>query len=145
MTEDGSVTILIVDDDDVDAEAVKRSLRLARIGNPVVRAVDGVQALDILRGTNGQERLEAPYLMLVDIRMPRLDGIGLIRELRADPLLTRTVVFVLTTSDADRDKVSAYDLHVAGYVVKTGHSDQYLQLAGMLDYYLLIVVPPPAP
>jgi CheY-like chemotaxis protein len=82
-------------------------------------------------------------LLLVDIRMPRLDGIGLINEIRKDPQLTRTVIFVLTTSDADRDKMAAYNAHVAGYIVKTGSSDQFLTLATMLNYYLVIVEPPP--
>jgi DNA-binding NarL/FixJ family response regulator len=75
--------------------------------------------------------------------MPRLDGIGLIEQIRGDADLTRTIIFVLTTSDADRDKLAAYNLHVAGYIVKTNSGDQFLPLATMLDYYLLIVAPPP--
>jgi CheY-like chemotaxis protein len=138
-----SVTILLVEDDDVDAETVQRCLVGARILNPLVRARDGIEALDMLRGTGGRERLEPPYLLLVDIRMPRLDGIGLLREIRSDPLLTQTVVFVLTTSKDDRDKLAAYNSHVAGYVVKSAAHSELLQLAAMLDYYLLVVAPPP--
>jgi CheY-like chemotaxis protein len=138
-----SVTILLVEDDDVDAETVTRCLVAAKIVNPLVRARDGIEALDLLRGTGGRERLEPPYLLLVDIRMPRLDGIGLIREIRNDPLLTQTVVFVLTTSKDDRDKLAAYNSHVAGYVVKSAAHSELLQLAAMLDYYLLVVAPPP--
>ena len=137
------VTILLVEDDDVDALTVERSLQQTKITNKLIRAHDGVEALEILRGTHPSLRLEAPYLLLVDIRMPRLDGIGLISEIRKDPQLTRTVVFVLTTSDADRDKLAAYNEHVAGYIVKTGRSDQFLTLATMLNYYLVIVEPPP--
>jgi len=137
------VTILLVEDDDVDALTVERCLKQAKITNTLVRATDGVEALEMLRGSHVNVRLAAPYLLLVDIRMPRLDGIGLINEIRADPKLTRTVIFILTTSDADRDKMAAYDAHVAGYIVKTGSSDQFLTLATMLNYYLVIVEPPP--
>jgi CheY-like chemotaxis protein len=140
----GPVTILLVEDDDVDAEMVQRCLLRAKIANKLARVRDGIEALDLLRGQNGVAQLPPPYLILVDIRMPRLDGIGLIREIRADPALTRTVIFVLTTSDADRDKIAAYNEHVAGYIVKSNTDDQFLPLAKMLDYYLLIVAPPPA-
>jgi len=137
------VTILLVEDDDIDAMTVERCLKQAKISNKLVRANDGVEALEMLRGTHAGVRLSAPYLLLVDIRMPRLDGIGLINEIRGDPQLTRTVIFVLTTSNADRDKMAAYNSHVAGYIVKTGSSDQFLTLATMLNYYLVIVEPPP--
>jgi CheY-like chemotaxis protein len=136
------LTLLLVEDDDVDAMSVERGLAKAKILNPLVRAVDGVEALEMLRG-EGRDQLQPPYLLLVDIQMPRMDGIGLIRAIRADPDLTRTVVFVLTTSDDDRDKIAAYDLHVAGYIVKSNTKEELLPLTAMLDYYLLIVEPPP--
>jgi CheY-like chemotaxis protein len=138
------VTILLVEDDDVDAETVLRGLASAKIVNPVVRARDGVEALQLLLGTNGKEKLQSPYLLLVDIRMPRLDGLGLIREVRKNPALKRTIIFILTTSDSDRDRLAAYDEHVAGYIVKSNTQDQFLRLARMLEYYLLIVEMPPA-
>jgi CheY-like chemotaxis protein len=137
------LTLLLVEDDDVDALSVERGLIKAKIVNRLVRAIDGVEALEMLRG-EGRAKLAPPYLLLVDIQMPRLDGIGLIRAIRADPELTRTVIFVLTTSDDDRDKIAAYDLHVAGYIVKSNTKEELLPLTSMLDYYLLIVEPPPA-
>src|SRR5208282_137891 len=94
-------------------------------------------------GRNGRERLQPPYLLLVDIRMPRLDGLGLIREIRNTPALQRAVIFVLTTSDSDRDRTAAYEGHVAGYIMKSHASQNFMQLARMLEYYLLIVSPPP--
>jgi CheY-like chemotaxis protein len=126
------LTLLLVEDDDIDALSVERGLAKAKIVNRLVRAGDGVEALEMLRG-EGREKLQPPYL----------DGIGLIRAIRADPELTRTVIFVLTTSDDDRDKIAAYDLHVAGYIVKTNTKQELLPLTSMLDYYLLIVEPPP--
>jgi CheY-like chemotaxis protein len=139
------VTILLVEDDDIDAATVVRGLASAKIINPLVRAQDGVEALDMLLGTNGRAKLQPPYLLLVDIRMPRLDGLGLIREIRRNQMLQRTIIFALTTSDSDRDRMAAYDEHVAGYIVKSNTHDQFLQLARMLEYYLSIVeLPPPA-
>jgi CheY-like chemotaxis protein len=138
-----TIKILLVEDDDIDATTVMRGLASAKIGNPVIRARDGVEALEILRGSHGREKLQPPYLLLVDIRMPRLDGLGLIREIRNTPALRRTVIFVLTTSSSDRDQAAAYEGHVAGYIVKSHTSQQFLQLARMLEYYLLIVSPPP--
>jgi CheY-like chemotaxis protein len=139
-----AVTILLVEDDDIDAATVVRGLAGAKIVNPLMRVRDGVEALDTLLGRNGTRKLQPPYLLLVDIRMPRLDGLSLIREIRRNQALQRTIIFVLTTSDSDRDLVAAYDEHVAGYIVKSNTHDQFLRLARMLEYYLLIVEQPPA-
>jgi CheY-like chemotaxis protein len=138
------VTILLVEDDDIDATSVTRGLAGANITNPLVRARDGVEGLEMLLGTNGQEKLPPPFLLLVDIRLPRLDGLGLVRKIRGIPALQRTIVFMLTTSDSDRDRTAAYDENVAGYIVKSSGNDQFSKLAKMLDYYLMIVAPPPA-
>ena len=140
-----TVTILLVEDDDIDAATVVRGLAGAKIVNPLVRVRDGVEALDILLGRDGIQKLQPPYLLLVDIRMPRLDGLSLIREIRGNRALQRTIIFVLTSSDSDRDLIAAYDEHVAGYIVKSNTHDQFLRLARMLEYYLLIVEQPPAP
>jgi CheY-like chemotaxis protein len=138
-----NVTILLVEDDDIDAKTVERGIANAKIANPLIRAHDGIEAMEMLLGTNGRSRIEPPYLLLVDIRMPRLDGLGLIRRIRSNPLLHRTIIFVLTTSDSDRDRTAAYDAHVAGYVVKSNSPEQFHALAKMLEYYILIVAPPP--
>jgi CheY-like chemotaxis protein len=139
-----TVMILLVEDDDIDAMAVVRGLAGANISNALVRARDGIEALEMLMGTNGKDKLPPPYLLLVDIRLPRLDGLALVRKIRSNPQLQRTIIFMLTTSDSDRDRNAAYDAHVAGYIVKSSGDDQFSKLARMLDYYLLIVAPPPA-
>jgi CheY-like chemotaxis protein len=136
------VTILLVEDDDIDAAGIERGIVRAKIHNPVVRARDGVEALEILLGTNGRSRLKPPYILLVDIRMPRLDGLGLLRAIRNNPQLQRTIVFILTTSDSDFDRMAAYDAHVAGYIVKSSGNEQFYKVAHMLDYYIMIVAPP---
>jgi len=137
------ITILLVEDDDVDAATVVRGLSRAAIHNPLVRARDGIEAMDMLLGMNGKEKLPPPLILLVDIRMPRLDGLGLIRRIRTNQSLQRTIIFILTTSDNDKDRAAAYDAHVAGYIVKSSTPDQFHSLARMLDYYLAIVAPPP--
>ncbi len=137
------VKILHVEDDDIDAATVVRGLASAKVANPLIRARDGVEALEMLLGTNGRQKLEPPYILLVDIRMPRLDGLGLIRELRNRQMLRRTIIFVLTTSDNDEDRAAAYDAYVAGYIVKSSTQEQFLPLARMLEYYLLTVALPP--
>jgi CheY-like chemotaxis protein len=139
----GQVTILLVEDDDIDAQTVMRGLASAKIVNPVIRVRDGVEALELLQGTGDRKRLAPPYLLLVDIRMPRLDGLGLVRAIRKNPSLQRTIVFVLTTSDSDVDRLNAYNEHVAGYIVKSNAPDQFLRLAHMIEYYIMIVSLPP--
>lgn len=138
-----TVTILLVEDDQVDAEAIRRAFQRARIANPVVVANDGVEGLDLLRGTNGAEKLQRPYMVLLDLNLPRLNGIEFLEELRDDPELHDSVVFVLTTSDDDRDKVAAYDQHVAGYMTKGRVGEDFIELINMLDHYWRIVEMPP--
>src|ERR1700704_4437469 len=129
------VTILLVEDDDVDAMTVVRGLDGAKIANPLVRARDGMEALEMPRGSKNRPKLPPPYVLLVDIRLPKLDGLGLVRAIRNDPALQRTIVFMLTTSDSDRDRAAAYDSHVAGYIVKSDTQDHYSRLASMIDYF----------
>jgi len=143
MSGTDALTLLLVDDDEIDAETIVRCIHRGKIGNPLHRARDGVEALDFLRGTNGVQKIPGPVLLLVDIRMPRLDGIGLIQAIRADAALHRHVIFVLTTSDSDRDRMAAYEAHVAGYILKSNTDDGVLSLTKMLEHYLRIVVAPP--
>lgn len=109
--------IFLVEDDEVDTEAVRRALRKADIGNPFISASDGVEALDILLGRNGKS-VQQPCIMLLDINMPRMNGLKLLEELRKDESLKRNVVFMLTTSAMEADKQAAYESQAAGYVLK---------------------------
>ncbi len=130
------VTILLVDDDDVDVLAVQRALKKLKILNDIVRARDGIEALALLRHPTAVRR---PYLVLLDINMPRMNGLEMLSELRKDPQLSSAVVFVLTTSKADEDKVSAYQQHIAGYIVKDQVGDGFLRVMEMLDHYWRVV------
>ena len=134
-----TVNILLVEDDDVDAEGVRRAFRKNKIANPLFHARDGVEALEMLRGENGHEKLEPPYLFLVDINMPRMNGISFLEEVRSDENLRRTVAFVLTTSKREEDKMSAYDFNVAGYVLKSKVGNDFMEMVSMLDKYWRVV------
>jgi CheY-like chemotaxis protein len=128
--------ILLVEDDDVDVENVRRAFRKANIVNPLWVASDGEEALRVLRG--GEYPSER-RLVLLDINLPRLNGIELLREIRKDPLLRSLAVVVLTTSNEDRDRTEAYDLHVAGYLLKPVTSQSFVELMAALNRYWTLV------
>ncbi len=139
------VTFLLVEDDDVDIMVLKHSFRRMNIANPIVVARDGVEALEVLRGTGRDEALAKPYIVLLDLNMPRMNGIEFLQEIRKDPDLTRTIVFVLTTSEDERDKLRAYNHHIAGYIVKSDASGQlFISALEMLDRYWRVVELPPS-
>ena len=128
-------TILLVEDDDVAAESVVRGLQRMGAPFPVVWAEDGAVALAALRGEDPQRRVPRPRLILLDLNMPRMNGHEFLQALRADEKLTDDIVFVLTTSDADTDRVRAYHQHVAGYMVKAAVGPQFSRLAQLLIDY----------
>jgi CheY-like chemotaxis protein len=129
------LTILLVEDDDVAAEAVIRSLHRAGHVLPVVWAQDGQVALDILHGGDAHRKAPRPRVILLDLNMPRMNGFEFLQHTRADPALHDEVIFVLTTSDADSDRARAYDENIAGYMVKSLVGPQFSRLANLLDSY----------
>lgn len=133
------LNILLVEDDDGDAKAVKRAFSREKIANQIVRAEDGIEALELLRGQNGKEKLPSPFIILVDLNMPRMGGIELIEEIRNDAELNKSIIFVLTTSKSEEDKVSSYELNVAGYIVKETAGRDFLELSKLIDNYWLLV------
>ena len=113
-----AVSILLVEDDEIDVEALGRAVRQAGIKSPLHNACDGVEALAMLRGTGNHEKLAQPCLILLDINVPRMSGVHFLRELRGDEALKRSVVFILTTSGRGSDRLLAYEHNVAGYFLK---------------------------
>ena len=134
-----AVNLLVVEDDAVDLMAIQRGLKSMRIANPVTVAHDGIEALECLRGENGREKLGRPFLILLDLKMPRMDGLEFLAALRADPDLRDSVVFVLTTSKYDEDVAAAYSKHIAGYIVKGTLADEFLRVVDLLEAYWRIV------
>ncbi len=134
-TEYQQAVLFLVDDDDVDYMAVERAMQKMRLLNPLVRARDGQTALDMLR--SGE--VQGAFIILLDLNMPRMNGLEFLAALRADPHLSSSVVFVLTTSRSDEDKVAAYSFNVAGYLVKHNINEEFSNIINMLDGYWRIV------
>lgn len=130
------VTVLLVEDDEIDVESARRAFQKARIANPIVHAKDGQVALEMLRQ---KETVPRPYIILLDLNMPRMDGLEFLEHLRADEDLSDSIVFVFTTSGADRDRWAAYKKHVAGYILKDNVGEGFMKLTSMLEHYWRIV------
>jgi CheY-like chemotaxis protein len=130
------LNILLVEDDQVDIMNVRRAFERNRITNPLFVARDGIDALEMLR--SGRVPL-ARRIVLLDLNMPRMTGIEFLRELRKDHGLMHTPVVVLTTSNDDRDKIEAYNLNVAGYLVKPVTFINFVELMATLNKYWMLV------
>ena len=142
MTSVRPFSILLVDDDDVAAEAVVRGLAKNAMHCPITIAEDGSVALQILRGTHPMRAIVKPYVVLLDLNMPRMNGFEFLRELRMDKQLRNSVVFVLTTSGSPAERASAYEENIAGYIVKSGVGPQLSGLARFLiEYRSAILLP----
>lgn len=126
-----SKPILLIEDDSVDVMTVKRALKEIGVGNPVVAVEHGEAALDYLR-TPGSER---PCIILLDLNMPIMSGIEFLREAKQDPALRPIPVVVLTTSAEQQDKVSSFDLGVAGYMAKPVDYRAFVEVMRSIDRY----------
>jgi CheY-like chemotaxis protein len=131
------LNILLVEDDALDVMNVQRAFKKNNITNPLTVASDGVEALQILRGTHPNVPLfpNERRLILLDLNMPRMNGIEFLHALRDDPDLHPTTVIVLTTSDEERDKVEAYKLNVAGYILKPVTLSAFVEIMAALNKY----------
>src|SRR5208282_6356991 len=139
MTYDKTFDILLAEDDDGDAKALRRAFLKARIASPIVRAVDGLEALDMLRGANGKARTPTPRILITDLNMPRMNGIQLVTAIREDQELRNSIVFILTTSKREEDKAAVYEHNVAGYIVKATAGQDFLELVKLMDCYRYLV------
>ncbi len=133
------LNILLVEDDEVDVMNVRRAFEKAHVSNPLYVAGNGLEALDMLRGTTiPRER----RLVLLDLNMPKMNGIEFLEALRADPALSSTPVVVLTTSNDDQDKIDAYNFNVAGYLLKPVTFSNFCERMATLDKYWTLVEMP---
>jgi CheY-like chemotaxis protein len=130
------LNILLVEDDEVDVMNVRRAFQKNHIANPLFVATNGVEALEQLRGG---EIPRDRRLVLLDLNMPQMNGIEFLRELRRDPELHFTPVVVLTTSNDERDRIEAYDLNVAGYLLKPVTFTNFCELMSTLNKYWALV------
>ncbi len=127
--------ILLIDDDEVDVRTVKRAFGRAGLASRVHVVSNGVEGLAYLRMASAKESM----LILLDLNMPQMNGFEFMDELRADPSLRHHVVFVLSTSDAERDLKGAYLRHAAGYLVKSEIGNRPEILTQLLSSYLAAV------
>ncbi|MBB3955043.1 response regulator [Novosphingobium sediminicola] len=138
------LNVLIVDDDDLTAEIVSRSLKKSGIDFKVIHASDGQEGLEIMRGQS-EKRIDQPFVTLLDLNMPRMNGFEFLQAVRADPGLSSAVIFVLSTSDSDSDLVRAYRDQIAGYLLKSAVGPQMIRLTTLLGDYAHSVRLPPLP
>lgn len=134
-----AVNILLVEDDMVDVMNVKRAFKKNNISNPLFVAENGVEALEMLRGENGKDRIDpTPKIILLDLNMPKMGGIEFLKEVRADENLKNISVFVMTTSNEDNDKVEAFRLNVAGYILKPLSMESFVNAVSTLHNYWML-------
>jgi CheY-like chemotaxis protein len=130
--------ILLVDDDEVDVMNVQRAFKKNNIINPLYIASNGLEALEMLRGQGAQAIPGTRRLILLDLNMPKMNGLEFLRAVRDDPQLRPLTVVVLTTSDDERDRIEAYNLNVAGYILKPVTFTAFVEAMATLNKYWTI-------
>lgn len=139
MRDDWITNVLLVDDDAIDVMNMRRAFLRNDIKNPLFVASTAQEALELLRSdTFPQSRV----VVLLDINLPKMNGIEFLRLLRADAGLSSTFVVILTTSNDERDRVAAYSLNVAGFLLKPANSANFVELAATMNkYWSLLEMP----
>lgn len=128
---DKLVNILLVEDDEVDVMNVKRAFKKGNISNPLHIANNGIEALELLNSDD----MPNPRIILLDLNMPKMGGIEFLEELRSDDRFKKISVFVMTTSNEESDKIDAYNLNVAGYILKPLSMDRFIEAVSILNNY----------
>jgi len=144
-----SQSILLVEDNDDDADLAVMAFRRAKLANPLVRVRDGAEALDYLFGRGqhaDKSAIDLPAVVLLDMKLPKLNGVEVLKAIRADERTKRLPVVILTSSNEDRDRLGAYDHFANSYVLKPVDYDQFVAAALQLGlYWMVLNVPPPQP
>jgi two-component system response regulator len=138
--------ILLVEDNPDDEALTLRALRRANVGNDIVVARDGVEALDYLFGTGahaGRDPRNPPQVVLLDLKLPRIDGLEVLRRVRADERTRLQPVVILTSSNEERDRIEGYKLGANSYVRKPVDFGEFAEAVGRLGLYWLLVNQPP--
>ena len=142
-------TLLLVEDNPDDEALTLRALRKVDVGHDVVVVRDGAEALDFLHGTGahaGRDASLLPQVVLLDLKLPKIDGLEVLRRIRADARTTVLPVVILTSSDEEQDRIRGYALGANSYVRKPVEFAQFADTVGQLGvYWLLLNQPPPSP
>lgn len=142
MNAKAKLQILLVEDDEVDRIAVRRAFRHLGVDPDIIEATDGEDALSIIEGRSDKPPPRSPFVVLLDINMPRMTGHEFLAAIRSGdygPEVRDAVVFILSTSSAERDIKQAYERHVAGYLVKEDYDDGLLPVVQMIKAYSEVV------
>jgi two-component system response regulator len=140
------IEILLVEDSDEDATLAIRALKKKNLGNKLVHLKDGVEALDFIYGTGtyeGQKPSFLPKVILLDLKMPRLNGMDVLKKIKSDPQTKAIPVVILTSSAEDPDIKAAYELGANSYIVKPVEFDNFSQIVTDLGMYWLVLNNPP--
>ena len=135
--QDLRLNILLVEDDEVDVMTVQRAFREGQITNPLYIANNGIEALEMLRGEPGQPPVIPPdrRIILLDLNLPRMNGLEFLRALRSDATIKSIPVIVFTTSNEQRDRLETYGLNIAGYIIKPTNFDNFMDALVTLNNY----------
>lgn len=138
------VVILIADDDSGHARLIEKNLQRSGLHNAVLRFEDGQDILDFLfgRGAGPKRAPDTPYLLLLDIRMPKVDGVEVLRQLKADPELRKLPVSMLTTTDDPREVAHCHELGCSNYIVKPVNYDKFAEAIKHLGLFISLVQVP---
>jgi len=131
--------LLLVEDDQMDIMNVQRELRKHNINLPLHIAGNGREALNMLRGENNQTKIDKPSVVMIDINMPRMNGLELLEALRSDPEFVGLNIFIMTTSDLEADRLKARELAVSGYIVKPLNFDKFGEGGSTVDGFSLFL------
>ncbi|MBL9188447.1 MAG: response regulator [Opitutaceae bacterium] len=146
MNEANAVEILLVEDNPQDLELTLRSLQKAKVSNRIRVARDGAEALEFIFGEGphaGRKVEDAPKLILLDLKLPRIDGLEVLKRIKADRRTHAIPVVVLTSSREQRDVVESYDLGVNSYIVKPVNFEKFAEAVRDLGVYWLLLNQPP--
>jgi two-component system response regulator len=139
-------TILLVEDNDDDAELAAMAFHRAKITNPLIRVRDGLEALDYLfgRGKHAERDVShLPAITLLDLKLPKISGLDVLKAIRADERTKHLPIVILTSSNEDKDRLGAYDQFANSYVLKPVDYDQFVASALQLGLYWLVLNAPP--
>jgi CheY-like chemotaxis protein len=132
-------SILLVEDDQMDVMNVQRELRRQNIDVPLVHAKNGRDALKMLRGEGDEPKIAKPSVVMLDINMPRMNGLELLEILRSDPDFVGLNVFIMTTSDLESERLKAQQLAVSGYIIKPLSFDTFGEGGTSVDGFSLFL------
>ena len=140
-----SNTILLVEDDDGHAKLVEINLKRAGVANPIIRAKDGVEALDYVLSRGSYADQPSPHILLIllDINMPRMDGVETLRQIKSNESLKNIPVIMLTTTDDPREVERCYELNCNIYITKPVEYDQFAEAIRRLGLFLQVIAMPP--